>query len=164
MNKGFSLIECVIYILCLTILFGLLGELVFGFYLRINKDLKIIQQFTNSMVCLNNIVHDLCLAMSTEAIKTVEHGTILLSLKTGQVTWALKDNKLYRYFKKFDGGKRNKSASLMMRNVLDFDVVRCMGNHESFQHVYSGFKIVLKADSILNDFDHKVAVRSLGAL
>lgn len=164
MNKGFSLIECVVYILCLTIIFGLLGELVFRFYIRINSDLKTIQQFTNSIVCLNNVIHDLCETMSTEAMKRVNHDTIWLGLKSGEVIWALKEDRLYRYFKslKVDGGRPNKTASLMMRNVLNFDVVKCLHNNDQLLNSLSGFKIILQLHNGLDNFEHHVAIRGVG--
>lgn len=160
MNKGFSLVECVVYVLCLTIVFGLLGEMVFKFYLRINSDLKSIQQFTNSAVCLNNLICDLYQAMSSEAVKKEERNAIIIKLKDGEVVWALKEGKLYRYFKKFglDGHRPNKTASLMMRNVLDFDIDKYI-NNVSLMNFLSGFKINLKLDSALNTFEHHVAIR-----
>jgi len=163
MSRGFSLVECVVYILCLTIIFGLLGEMIFGFYIRINKDIKEIQQFTNSIVCLNTIVHDLCQAVSTDATMSAEHGTIILGLKTGRVTWALNQDKLYRYFKKFkpSSGRSHKTASLMMRNVLDFDVINYLQNHDQVINACEGFKIVLKLDNRFNNFEHHVAIRRL---
>jgi len=69
MNKGFSLIECIVYLLLITIIFGLLGEMVFKFYVRVDNDLKSIRRITSSLVCLNCIIHDLYQAMSTEAVK-----------------------------------------------------------------------------------------------
>lgn len=137
--------------------------MVFSCYIRINKDLKSIQKFTNSLVCLNNIVHDFCQAMSTESVKDAEHGTMHLKLNNGSVTWALKDNQLYRYFKKSNigGGRPNKSACLMMRNVLDFDVIKCLDYQNDSAASRVGFKIVLKLNDIFRSFEHHVAIRGL---
>jgi hypothetical protein len=135
--------------------------MVFRFYIRINTDVKSVQQFTHSIVCLNNVIHDLCEAMSTDAMKKVEHDTIVLGLKNGDVTWALKEDRLYRYFKKFgvNGAMPHKTASLMMRNVLNFDVVKCLSNNEQFMNSFSGFKVVLQLPNALHNFEHYVAVR-----
>lgn len=161
MNKGFSLMECVVYIICLTIIFGLLGEMVFRFYLRIDSDLKSVHQLTSSLVCLNNIIHDLSLMASSDAIKKIEYDMIVFKQATGDVMWQLKGDKLYRSFKKFGLGSKmpNTTVSLMMQNVTKFDLVKCFQNDGQLANSLAGFKIILKSRDMAKTFEHHMAIR-----
>lgn len=155
-KRGFSLFECVIYILCLTVVFGLMGEFVSRFYFRIATDMSSVQGAVDSFVCFNQILYDLRHLVARGTVKKIDSHTTMLYMDDGVVSWILKNGRLYRCSHRIgnDHSERRNGVSLMMKHVASFDIYTELSAWGSFM------RVVLRFDNpTLDSYEQCVALR-----